>query len=52
MRIFGIDPGSVRTGYGCVDTDGTRHRLVICGALAPPRARPRFLNGSTRFTTD
>jgi len=34
VRIFGIDPGSVRTGYGCVDTDGTRHRLVSAGALA------------------
>jgi crossover junction endodeoxyribonuclease RuvC len=39
VRIFGIDPGSVRTGYGCVETDGTRHRLVTCGALVPaPRA--------------
>ncbi len=36
MRIFGIDPGSVRTGYGCVETDGTRHRLFSCGALTPP----------------
>ncbi len=36
MRIFGIDPGSVRTGYGCVDTNGSRHRLVTCGALAAP----------------
>ena len=36
MRIFGIDPGSIRTGYGCVQTDGTRHRLVICGIVAPP----------------
>ena len=36
MRVFGIDPGSVRTGYGCVDTDGSRHRLVTCGTLAPP----------------
>lgn len=36
MRIFGIDPGSIRTGYGCVQTDGSRHRLVICGALATP----------------
>lgn len=36
MRVFGIDPGSVRTGYGCLDTDGTRHRLVICGALSTP----------------
>ena len=34
MRVFGIDPGSVRTGYGCVETDGTRHRLVTCGVLS------------------
>ena len=39
MRVFGIDPGSVRTGYGCVESDGSRHRLVCCGALVlPPRA--------------
>jgi len=31
--IFGIDPGSDRTGYGCVRTDGTRHRLIACGAI-------------------
>jgi crossover junction endodeoxyribonuclease RuvC len=31
--VFGIDPGSNRTGYGCVDTDGRRHRLVFCGAV-------------------
>jgi crossover junction endodeoxyribonuclease RuvC len=36
MRIFGIDPGSERTGYGCVDTDGRRHRLLVAGALAAP----------------
>ena len=34
MRVFGIDPGSERTGYGCVETDGRRHRLVVCGAVA------------------
>ena len=33
MRVFGIDPGSERTGYGCVDSDGRRHRLVLCGAI-------------------
>lgn len=39
MRVFGIDPGSARTGYGCIDTDGSRHRLVVCGAVVtPPRA--------------
>jgi crossover junction endodeoxyribonuclease RuvC len=36
VKIFGIDPGSERTGYGCVETDGRRHRLVVCGALAAP----------------
>ena len=36
MIIFGIDPGSTRTGYGCVETDGRRHRLVAAGALAAP----------------
>lgn len=36
MRIFGIDPGSDRTGYGCIESLGSRHRLVICGSLAAP----------------
>jgi crossover junction endodeoxyribonuclease RuvC len=31
--IFGIDPGSDRTGYGCVNTDGSRHTLITCGAI-------------------
>jgi crossover junction endodeoxyribonuclease RuvC len=34
VRVFGIDPGSERTGYGCVETDGRRHRLVTCGAIS------------------
>jgi crossover junction endodeoxyribonuclease RuvC len=33
VRIVGIDPGSERTGYGCVETDGRRHRLISCGAV-------------------
>ena len=33
MRILGIDPGSERTGYGCVETDGRRHHFVTCGAI-------------------
>jgi crossover junction endodeoxyribonuclease RuvC len=36
VRIFGIDPGSERTGYGCVESDGRRHVLVACGAVAAP----------------
>jgi len=38
VRVFGIDPGSGRTGYGCVETDGTRHRIVTCGAISSPAA--------------
>lgn len=41
MRILGVDPGSIRTGYGCIDTDGSRHRVVACGALSPA-ARASF----------
>ena len=36
MKVFGIDPGSDRTGYGCVETDGSRHRLMTCGAISAP----------------
>jgi crossover junction endodeoxyribonuclease RuvC len=39
--VFGIDPGSARTGYGCVDSDGRRHRLVVSGAVSTP-ARAGF----------
>ncbi len=41
MRIFGIDPGSAHTGYGCVDSNGGRHQLVVCGVLEAP-ARSTF----------
>jgi crossover junction endodeoxyribonuclease RuvC len=34
VRIFGIDPGSARTGYGCIDSNGSRHRIVLCGAIS------------------
>jgi crossover junction endodeoxyribonuclease RuvC len=36
VRVFGIDPGSDRTGYGCVETSGSRHRIVVCGAITAP----------------
>ncbi len=38
MRILGVDPGSRRTGYGCIETEGSRHHVVDCGAITvPPR---------------
>ncbi len=46
MIILGVDPGSLRTGYGVIETDGRRHRLLEQGALAPParRALPERLS--------
>lgn len=41
MKVFGVDPGSERTGYGCIDTDGQRHHLMVCGAISAP-ARASF----------
>ena len=41
MKIFGIDPGSERTGYGCIDSSGSRHHLIACGTLSAP-ARATF----------
>jgi crossover junction endodeoxyribonuclease RuvC len=38
VKIFGIDPGSDRTGYGCIETDGSRHRVVLSGAISSPSA--------------
>jgi crossover junction endodeoxyribonuclease RuvC len=40
VRIFGIDPGSERTGYGCVETDGRVARLVTCGAITASAKDP------------
>jgi len=41
VKIFGIDPGSERTGYGCIDALGSRHHLVIYGSISAP-ARSTF----------
>jgi crossover junction endodeoxyribonuclease RuvC len=40
VRTFGIDPGSQRTGYGCVERIGSRHALVACGSLSGPSRAP------------
>lgn len=37
MIILGVDPGSLRTGYGAIETDGKRHILIEKGVLIPPR---------------
>jgi len=35
--VLGIDPGTRATGYGVVERDGPRHRLIECGVIRPPR---------------
>ena len=38
LRVIGVDPGSSTTGYGVVDSDGKRYRLVeYAGIRAPSR---------------
>ena len=32
MRLLGLDPGLVRTGWGVIDSDGARLSFVACGA--------------------
>lgn len=36
MILLGVDPGSIRTGWGVLRSDGRRHVLVEAGVLAPP----------------
>jgi crossover junction endodeoxyribonuclease RuvC len=37
MMVLGVDPGSLRTGYGVIDAHGSRQRLVDQGVLVAPR---------------
>ena len=37
MRVLGIDPGSVRTGFGVVEKNGSVFRCVEHGDAVPPR---------------
>ena len=36
MLVLGVDPGSLRTGWGAIESDGQRHRLLEMGVLKPP----------------
>jgi crossover junction endodeoxyribonuclease RuvC len=43
LRILGIDPGSISTGYGVVDDNGRRLVVVECGVFHPA-GRREFLS--------
>ena len=36
MRILGIDPRIATIGFGVIDTDGIKHKLVKCGVITTP----------------
>ena len=40
VRALGIDPGTVRMGYGLVDERGDETRLMECGVLEAPAKNP------------
>lgn len=40
MRVLGIDPGTLTTGYGVIDQAGSGLTLVDCGALSPKAKDP------------
>lgn len=46
MIILGIDPGLATMGYGVIETQGDRHRMIHYGALTtqPGVAMPHRLN--------
>lgn len=33
MRVLGIDCGSERTGFGVIESDGSRHRMLAAGVI-------------------
>ena len=36
MRILGIDPGYAIVGFGLVESNGNRQKLITCGAINTP----------------
>lgn len=40
MRVLGIDPGTLNTGYGVIEGEGNRLRFVACGVIKTHSADP------------
>ncbi len=40
MRVLGIDCGCEATGYGIIETDGRRHRLLKAGTIRTSSRKP------------
>jgi crossover junction endodeoxyribonuclease RuvC len=40
MLILGVDPGTSVTGFGVIESDGSRHRCLEYGAVNLPQKKP------------
>jgi crossover junction endodeoxyribonuclease RuvC len=40
MRVLGIDPSSIATGYGIIEYNDKRHRVEAFGTIKPARRLP------------
>ncbi len=40
MRILGIDPGVATIGFGVLESEQNRHRLIQCGVISTPAHTP------------
>jgi len=40
MRILGLDPGIATVGFGIIDTEKNRQKLVTCGVITTPAHTP------------
>jgi crossover junction endodeoxyribonuclease RuvC len=40
MRVLGIDPGSERTGYAIIDSDGSNHKAILYGVITTSNRLP------------
>jgi crossover junction endodeoxyribonuclease RuvC len=40
MRVLGIDCGTEKTGFGVIESDGVRHKMIAAGVI---RTNPRHL---------
>lgn len=40
MRILGVDPGTAITGFGVIDTDGSKFTFVDAGVIRTPKDQP------------
>ena len=40
LRILGIDPGLATMGYGIIESNGDKHKLIQYGVLTTPAGQP------------